>query len=92
MSNEFEEEKRPPSGHRNSAIHQEESLRWAREHESRASRKRQEDRKKEPERGRSRKQENLRGRLREEKIWEQETAAAAEPDSEERSRKKTGAS
>src|SRR5699024_8693460 len=35
MSNEFDEGKKSPAGRRNSAIHQEESLRWAREHESR---------------------------------------------------------
>ncbi len=41
MTNEFDEEKEPPSGRRNSAIHQEESLRRARQHESRARQKRQ---------------------------------------------------
>ena len=38
MSNEFDEGKKSPAGRRNSAIHQEESLRWAREHESRIRR------------------------------------------------------
>lgn len=34
MSNKFDEGKKAPESRRNSAIHQEESIRWAREHES----------------------------------------------------------